>query len=72
MAKFCSDDCKETGSICDFCKHYKDDYRDIKKLKNKDGSLRFAGDGICDVDNHETDACDGYNCGNFECFRIKD
>ena len=26
MAKFCSEECEEAGSICDFCKHYKDEY----------------------------------------------
>lgn len=67
MAKFCSDECE---SLCDFCQHYKDEYRDIKKITRADGSLSFAGEGICDVDNHETDALDGYNCDNFECFRL--
>jgi hypothetical protein len=72
MAKFCSDECKETGSICDFCNHYKDEYRDIKKIIDIEGNLRFAGVGICDIDNSETDAISGYNCDNFECFMIKE
>jgi|GEM_PF-3538940 hypothetical protein len=67
MAKFCSVECKETGSICDCCKHYQDEDRDIKKLKREDGTLAFAGGGICDIDGSETDACAGYNCDDFEC-----
>lgn len=70
MAKFCSDECEEMGSICDWCIHYKDEYRDIKEIRREDGSLEFAGEGICAVDSHETDACDGYNCDNFECSMI--
>lgn len=65
MAVFCSDDCKDMGSICDFCKHYRDEYRDILKLNE------FAGNGVCAFDNSEVDACDGYNCDNFMCFRIE-
>lgn len=63
MAKFCGDDCI---AICDFCKHYKDEYRDINGLD------QFVGEGICGIDNHETDACGGYKCDGFECFRIKE
>jgi hypothetical protein len=72
MARFCSDECREMGSICDFCKHYKDEYRDIKKLKHSDGRFKFAGEGICDIDNHGTDADAGYNCNNFVCFLLQD
>ena len=72
MAKFCDDECKYQGAICDFCKKYQDEYRDIKKLKDDKGKLKFAGDGICSIDRHEVSATDGYNCDWFECFLIKD
>jgi hypothetical protein len=72
IAKFCCEECRDIGSICDFCKHYQDEYRDIKKLKYPEGHFKFAGEGICDIDNHETDACAGYECDNFECFNVKD
>jgi hypothetical protein len=65
MAKFCEDDC---SAICDFCKNYQDEYRDINKTIREDGELEFAGNGICSVDNAEVDACDGDNCDNFICF----
>ena len=68
MAEFCDDDCV---AICDFCDNYLDEYRDIRKLKRENGILRFAGDGECKIDKHKVDACDGYNCDNFHCFRIK-
>jgi hypothetical protein len=67
MAKFCSDECT---SICDFCIHYQDEYRDIKQLKREDGSSRFAGEGKCGIDNSDVDTSDGMNCDNFECFKI--
>jgi len=62
MAKFCSQECKDIGSICDFCLHYRDEYENIEG--------KFAGEGLCDIDNSEVDACDGMACNNFECFRI--
>lgn len=62
MAKFCSEDCVV---ICDFCKHYRDTYRDIEK------NGKFAGESVCIVDGKSVSACDGYGCENFECFRIK-
>lgn len=64
MAKFCSEQCKQTGSICDFCKHYRDDYEGL--------DTGFAGSGKCDIDNSETNASDGYNCDNFECFNLQE
>jgi hypothetical protein len=70
MAKFCNDECKNIGSICDFCIHYKDKYRDILKLQRGDGSYEFAGEGICGISNSPTDALDGCGCDNFECFLI--
>jgi len=70
MAEFCNDECEEQGSICDFCIFYLDEYRDILELKDEDGKPEFAGNGICKIDKHEVDACDGYNCNNFHCFRI--
>lgn len=66
MAKFCSVECERDGSICDFCNHYQDEYRDI--LKN--GS--FAGVGICAVTKEEVFPYDGDNCDNFECFQLKE
>lgn len=71
MAKFCSKRCKDIGSICDCCKHYKDEYRDIKRLRREDGTLRFAEVGICDIDNSETLAEGGYKCDNYECRNVK-
>lgn len=65
MNKFCSKECEDMGSICDFCKNYKDEFRDIKKLDE------FAGNGICLVDDSEVDALGGYNCDNFQCFKVK-
>ena len=66
MAKYCSEGCIE---VCDFCKHYKDEYRDIQKLKKEDGTLMFAGEGICKVTGKEIDA--SYFCDDFECFRLE-
>lgn len=43
MAKFCSEGCFD---ICDFCKHYVDDYKDIVG--------RFAGSGVCNINNSQT------------------
>lgn len=63
MAKFCSEECERDGSICDFCIHYQDEYRDI--LQNDS----FAGEGICSVTKEEVSACDGFNCDDFECFK---
>lgn len=60
MAKFCDDDCE---AICDFCKHYDDEFRYING--------QFAGDGTCNVDGKLVDACDGYKCDNFKCFRLE-
>jgi hypothetical protein len=57
MAKFCSDDCT---SVCDFCKYYIDNGTENE----------FEGEGKCNIDNSEVEACDGMNCNNFECFRI--
>jgi len=68
MAKFCEDNC---SSICDFCRNYQDEYRDINKSIGKDGKLEFAGNGICSVDNAEVDCTDGENCDDFECTRSK-
>lgn len=64
MAKFCSAECEGDGSICDFCSHYQDEYRDI--LQN--GS--FVGEGMCAITKEEVLASDGFNCDDFECFRI--
>lgn len=72
MAKFCSKECEETEAICDHCRHYKDEYKDIKKLRRENGTLKFAGVGICDIDALETHAEEGYKCNNFECRNIKD
>ena len=69
MAKFCEDDC---SSICDFCKNYMDEYRDIDKSIDDNGKQRFAGNGICNVDKHEVDCTDGENCDDFICFMSKD
>ena len=65
MSKFCSKECKDIGSICDFCTNYRDEYRDIRKMKDK-----FAGDGICSIDKSKVFASDGYGCDNFVCFKI--
>lgn len=70
MARFCSKECEQEGGLCDFCTHYKDEYRDIKKLKDKNGNLKFAGEGICDITKENVMADDGYKCNNFECFMI--
>lgn len=61
MAKYCSQDRK---AICDFCKYYKDLYRDI--LKNGD----FRGKGKCTKKGHHVYA-DWY-CDDFECFNMKE
>ena len=63
MSKYCSKECNfcTVSSVCDFCSHY------IDKYANIDG--KFAGEGICDIDNSEVLACDV--CGNFECYGIK-
>lgn len=63
MAKFCNDSCH---AICDFCKYYRDEIRDIQGIKDE-----FAGEGICSIDGKLVDASDGYKCGNFECFRLE-
>ena len=66
MAKFCSDECKQQGSICDFCIHYADQYRDIEGKE-----CEFAGYGICKISNEEVEANEGYHCNDFECCEIK-
>lgn len=68
MAKFCSDEC---DAMCDFCKNYQDEYRDIDKSLGENGQLRFAGNGICSVDKHEVDCTDGENCDDFICKQCK-
>lgn len=65
MAKFCDKQCEEQGAICDFCKNYLDEDRDINKLNT------FVGVGICNITKEEVDACDGFGCEHFECFRVK-
>lgn len=50
MAKYCGEDCEKIGSICDFCKHYKDD----SELTGG----KFEGEGICAIKNVRTDALD--------------
>ena len=72
MAKFCNKECEDRGSICDFCLYYKDEYRDILKLKNKNGNILFAGNGMCEITKEDTLAIDGFNCNNFKCFNIGD
>ena len=54
----CGDGC---FPVCDFCKHYLDDYWDIE------GS--FAGDGRCLKKNTDTSAS-SYCNDDFECFRV--
>ncbi len=62
MAKFCSEEC---DAICDFCKFYKDDDRDIKK------NGEFAGEGICEIHDIRVFCHEGYNCDDFECKNVK-
>ena len=61
MPKFCSDDCQDTGSICDFCTWY--DFNG-----NEDGA--YIGDGWCRKFEEQADPSDGHNCDEFICFRV--
>lgn len=68
MGKFCSESCK---AICDYCKFYRDYYRDMLKLTDEEGNLQFAGLGTCLIAEDEVDA--GWGCGvHFECINIED
>lgn len=62
MAEYCSQDCKETGAICDFCIHYN---------FNGDEEGSYTGDGYCKLLDIYTDPHDGFDCEHFHCFRIK-
>lgn len=62
MAKFCSEECKKEGSICDFCKHFKDN--SLNTADPKDDK------GLCLITNKEVSSKGGANCDNFECFNI--
>ena len=61
MAEFCSSSCV---AICDFCKNYKDEDRDIKKIAGG-----FAGEGVCDITKQKVEASDGASCNDFKCFQ---
>lgn len=61
MGRFCSEECREVGSVCDFCKNYKDN-----------GVGVFSGSGICSVDNTDVFAMDGYSCKDYVCSEIKE
>lgn len=60
IAIYCNNECREVGSICDFCKYYKDEYEGTDK--------GFAGEGICKVKNIEVLAHDGCD-DDFHCFK---
>lgn len=64
MGKYCNDECKKTGGVCDFCKNY----IDKQMLFNLE---TFQGEGICKVKNIYVMAYDGCD-DNFICFNIKD
>ena len=62
MAKYCSKSCH---AICDFCRFYKDKYRDIEKKIDDNGRSMFAGIGVCEITKEEVTAdnfCDGFYC----------
>lgn len=60
MATYCDAACEESGSICDFCKHYHDDL---------EGEKGFAGEGLCLAKNIRVDATDSCE-DDFYCFLI--
>lgn len=62
MAKFCCDDCREAGSICDFCIN----------LVESEEALKEGWDGICRIDGKFILRCDGDNCKDFHCFRAEE
>jgi len=49
MATFCSEGCRDIGSTCNFCLHFKP-------------TSIGSSDGICGITNQEVDRSDGYNC----------
>lgn len=61
MPKFCSKECEEQGTICDFCEFY--DF-------NGDENGAYTGDGWCNKFNIQKEPFEGYNCEEFVCFRI--
>lgn len=62
MAKFCDEECKDTGGICDFCENYVDKYVIM-------GNGKFAGEGFCKAKNEEVFAHDGCN-DDFHCVLV--
>jgi len=58
MATFCSEGCRDIGSTCNFCLHFK-------------STSIGSSDGICGITNQEVDRSDGYNCDFFICFVTK-
>ena len=59
MAQYCSDECKDIGPVCDFCRHY--DF-------NGDGNGAYTGDGRCNLHGEYHDPW--FGCEDFICFRI--
>lgn len=61
MAIYCSEACEMTGSICDFCTHYRDDFTNNE----------FQGEGYCEAKRMRVDACDACD-DDFCCFKVKE
>ena len=71
MPKFCSKECEEIGAVCDFCKYY--DYNG-KDLVGEDGKIYkqaiYVGKGYCRLHKEHRDPYEG--CNDFVCFKIKE
>ena len=64
MAKFCNNECKKMGPICDFCEHY--DFNGIGK-----NNACYNDNGMCRELKIRKDPEDGRGCQLFECFNCK-
>ena len=68
MAKYCNDECKLVGGVCDFCIYYEDD----EVIYGLDSF--FQGYGKCKIKNISVQASDGcdddFYCMNCNDFRI--
>ena len=60
MKIFCSMECADMGSICDFCKHLHD-------YKGKNDYY----DGYCKLKAINVNFDNGFNCDDFICYTIK-
>ena len=67
--KYCSKECELYNGICDFCKYYDYNGKDlVKDGKTYHGAI-YTQAGWCRLHKRRQEPSD--NCSNFECYNVK-